>query len=137
MSKSDPSDQSRINLTDSADSIVQKFRRAKTDPLPLPDDPAALADRPEARNLIGIYAALSNKDVAQVVQDFAGLGWGAFKDQLADLTEATLAPIRTQTARLLDDPEHLEAALRQGAEKARAVADPIVREAERIVGFLT
>ena len=136
MSKSDPSDQSRINMTDSADVIVQKFRRAKTDPLPLPDDPAALADRPEARNLLGIYAAMAGVDLASVIQEFAGSGWGAFKERLADLTETTLAPIRGETSRLLNDPAHLETALRDGAARARAVADPIVQEAERIVGFL-
>jgi tryptophanyl-tRNA synthetase len=136
MSKSDPSDQSRINLTDSTDVIAQKIRRAKTDPAPLPADAAGLADRPEARNLVAIYAALANTTQDAVLTEFAGAGWGTFKERLADLTTTTLAPIATETARLLTETTHLEAALKEGANRARAIADPIVREAERLVGFL-
>jgi tryptophanyl-tRNA synthetase len=135
MSKSDPSDQSRINLTDSADEIAQKLRRAKTDPHPLPDDVAALAERPEARNLLGLYAALAGTDLPAAVSEFAGAGWGDFKGRLADLTDSILAPIRTETARLLGDTAHLTTNLQQGAARARALADPIVSEAERIVGL--
>jgi tryptophanyl-tRNA synthetase len=136
MSKSDPSDQSRINLTDTADEIAQKIKRAKTDPLPLPLDPAGLADRPEARNLVGIYAALANLEPAHVLTEMNGAGFGTFKTRLADLTIATLAPIAQETTRLLQDEADLDRMLTQGAARARAVAEPIVREAERIVGFL-
>jgi tryptophanyl-tRNA synthetase len=136
MSKSDPSDQSRINLTDPPDVIAQKIRRAKTDPLPLPESVAELAERPEARNLVGIYAALAGTEAAAVVAEFAGAGFGTFKEKLAELTVATLAPIAAETGRLLADPEHLDAVLRAGAGRAQAVAEPIVREAERLVGFL-
>ena len=136
MSKSDPSDQSRINLTDSADVIAQKIRRAKTDPEPLPAEVTALAERPEARNLVAIYAALAGTGQDAVLGEFAGAGWGSFKERLAELTVATLAPVSAETGRLLNDTAHLDAALQEGAERARAIADPIVREAERLVGFL-
>lgn len=136
MSKSDPSDQSRINLNDTADAIAQKIRRAKTDPLPLPATPAELADRPEARNLVGIYAALADTDAATVLAEFAGSGFGSFKEKLAGLATAALAPIAAETTRLLADPAHLDATLRAGAARARAIADPIMSEVERIVGFV-
>src|SRR5271168_753583 len=108
MSKSDPSDQSRINLNDPPHEIAQKIRRAKTDPLPLPETLAELAERPEARNLVGIYAALSGTEPAAVVTEFAGSGFGAFKDKLADLTIATLSPITAETNRWLDDTPALD-----------------------------
>jgi tryptophanyl-tRNA synthetase len=136
MSKSDPSDQSRINLTDSADVIAQKIRRAKTDPEPLPADTAGLAERPEARNLVAIYAAFAGTAQEAVLGEFAGAGWGRFKERLAELTVATLSPIAAETQRLLNDTTHLDAALRDGAMRAQTIADPIVREAERLVGFL-
>jgi tryptophanyl-tRNA synthetase len=136
MSKSDPSDQSRINLNDDADMISLKIRRAKTDPEPLPSEAEGLANRPEARNLVGIYAALSDTDHAGVLRDHGGQGFGAFKQSLADLLVAKLAPIRAETTRLLADPGSLDAILRRGAEQAAAIADPIVAEAERLVGFI-
>jgi tryptophanyl-tRNA synthetase len=136
MSKSETSDQSRINLTDSPDEIAQKIKRAKTDPHPLPDNIADLADRLEARNLVGIYAALAGTEPAAVLAEFGGAGFGIFKARLADLIVATLAPIAAETARLLDDTAELDRKLAEGAARAGAVADPIVREAERIVGFL-
>ncbi len=136
MSKSDPSDQSRINLNDDADTIALKVRRAKTDPLPLPDDPAALNDRPEARNLVGIFAALADTDHATVLRDHGGKGFGAFKEALAELLVARLAPIATETRRRLDDTGSIISILRTGAERAAAIADPIVAEAERLVGFM-
>jgi tryptophanyl-tRNA synthetase len=136
MSKSDASDQSRINLSDSADEIAQKIRRAKTDPLPLPEDVAGLAERPEARNLVGIYAALAGTTPAEVVAEFAGAGFGTFKARLAELAVAALTPIGVEAARLLADTDHLDAVLRAGAGRASAMAEPIVREAERLVGFL-
>jgi tryptophanyl-tRNA synthetase len=136
MSKSDPSDQSRINLNDDADTIALKIRRAKTDPMPLPSSIAELADRPEARNLVGIYAALTDTDHAAVLQEHAGQGFGPFKNALTELLVAKLAPITAETNRLLSDPGSLIDLLRSGAERAAAIADPIVDEAERLVGFV-
>ena len=136
MSKSDPSDQSRINLNDSADTIALKLRRAKTDPDPLPADPHGLERRPEARNLVGIYAALAGTDAAGVLREHAGKGFGAFKEALTEVMIAKLAPIARETERLLADPAQLDAVLREGAARAAAMADPIVAEAERLVGFL-
>ena len=136
MSKSDPSDQSRINLNDDADTIALKIRRAKTDPEPLPSEIEGLATRPEARNLVGIYAALANTDHAGVLREHGGKGFGAFKQVLADLLVEKLSPISRETTRWLADPASLDAILRQGAEQAAAIADPIVEAAERLVGFL-
>ncbi|MBV8868090.1 MAG: tryptophan--tRNA ligase [Acetobacteraceae bacterium] len=136
MSKSDPSDQSRINLNDSADTIALKLRRAKTDPDPLPAEPHGLERRPEARNLVGIYAALAGTDAAGVLREHAGKGFGAFKEALTEVMVAKLAPIARETERLLADPAQLDAVLREGAARAAAMADPIVAEAERLVGFL-
>jgi tryptophanyl-tRNA synthetase len=136
MSKSDPSDQSRINLTDSADEIALKIKRAKTDPEPLPESVDGLAERPEARNLVGIYAALSDTTSQTVLESFAGQGFGKFKPALAELLITKLRPIADETARLLGDPGTLDAILRDGAARASAIADPIVAEAERLVGLL-
>jgi tryptophanyl-tRNA synthetase len=136
MSKSDPSDQSRINLNDDADTIALKIRRAKTDPEPLPSDATGLADRPEARNLVGIYAALTDTDHQSVLSEHGGKGFGPFKQALADLLVDKLAPIAAETRRLLEDPAGVDAILRNGAQRAAAIADPIVAEAERLVGFL-
>ena len=136
MSKSDPSDQSRINLNDDADTIALKIRRAKTDPEPLPSEPEGLALRPEARNLVGIYAALTGTTPSAVLTEHGGKGFGAFKPLLADLLVSVLAPIARETDRLLADPAEIDATLRAGAARARAIADPIVAAAERLVGFL-
>jgi len=136
MSKSDPSDMSRINLTDDADAIAKKIRKAKTDPEPLPDDPDALEDRPEANNLVGIYAALAGMDKQAVLTEFAGKGFGDFKPALADLVVEKVSPIAAEIDRLLADEIHLASVLEQGAEKARAVAAPIMAEVRDIVGFL-
>ncbi len=136
MSKSDPSDQSRINLNDDPDTIALKIRRAKTDPLPLPDTMDGLNTRPEARNLVGIYAALSETDHAAVLKDFGGKGFGPFKEALAGLMVEKLSPIAAETKRWLDDPGLIIRSLRTGAERAAAIADPIVAEAERLVGFM-
>jgi tryptophanyl-tRNA synthetase len=136
MSKSDPSDQSRINLNDDADTIALKIRRAKTDPEPLPTDPEGLAHRPEARNLVGIYAALEDKTHADVLREHGGKGFGAFKEVLTALLIAKLSPIAAETKRLLADPASVDAALREGARRAAAIADPIVAKAEELVGFL-
>ncbi|MBA5726351.1 MULTISPECIES: tryptophan--tRNA ligase [Bombella] len=136
MSKSDPSAQSRIILNDTADEIAQKIRKARTDAEPLPSEEAGLEGRPEARNLLTIYAAMSNKTLADVLTQFAGQGFGTFKQALADLLVETLAPVADETRRLMDDKAHLMQVLRQGAERARAVSEPIVSEAEKLVGFL-
>jgi len=136
MSKTDASDQSRINLNDSADTIALKLRRAKTDPDPLPAEPHGLERRPEARNLVGIYAALAGTDPAGVLREHAGKGFGAFKEALTEVMVAKLAPIARETERLLANPAQLDAILRDGAARAAAMAEPIVAEAERLVGFL-
>ncbi len=136
MSKSDPSDQSRINLTDDVDAIALKIRRARTDPEPLPYELGGLEGRPEARNLVGIMAALLDQDTATVLRDHGGKGFGAFKDNLAAVVVEKLAPIAAETQRLLADPGTVDAILRDGAARAGAIADPIVAEAERLVGFL-
>ncbi|MBU6497617.1 MAG: tryptophan--tRNA ligase [Rhodospirillales bacterium] len=136
MSKSDASEQSSINLTDDADTIALKIRRAKTDPQPLPGDVAGLEGRPEARNLVGIFAALTDTDHAAVLRDHGGQGFGAFKEALTALLVEKLTPIASETRRLLDDPATLDTLLRQGAHRAAAIAEPIVSEAERMVGFL-
>ena len=136
MSKSDASGQSVINLNDDADTIALKIRRAKTDPEPLPSEPAGLEGRPEARNLVGIYAALTDTDHAAVLREHGGKGFGAFKQVLADLLVAHLSPIAAETQRLLADSATLDGILHDGARKAEAIAEPIVAEAERLVGFL-
>ncbi len=136
MSKSDASDQSRINVTDDADTIALKIRRARTDAEPLPSEPAGLDGRVEARNLVGIMAALLDQTPADVLRTHGGQGFGAFKDALAAVTIEKLSPIALETKRLLADPQAIDAILRDGAGRASALADPIVAEAERLVGFL-
>ncbi len=136
MSKSDPSEQARILITDDADSISLKIRRAKTDPEPLPSEPDGLEGRPEAKNLVGIYAALTDTDSATVLQTFGGRGFGDYKKALADLLVAKLGPIAAEMQRLLADPATIDGILRHGATQAAAISEPIVTEAERRVGFL-
>jgi tryptophanyl-tRNA synthetase len=136
MSKSDPSDQSRINLTDSADAIAQKIRRAKTDVEPLPGSEEGLTHRPEAQNLVGIYAALANQTVAEVLSTQEGKGFGAFKESLTELVESVIRPIAEATRRIEQDVGEIDRILRHGADRAATIADPIVTEAEKIVGFL-
>ena len=137
MSKSDASDNTRINLTDPPDLIAKKIRRAKTDPEPLPGTPHGLESRPEAANLIGIFAALRNESLEKACQRFDGAQFSKFKEELADLAIAELAPITTEMRRLMDDPGYVDSVLRDGAERAEKLAEPIVREAQEIVGFLT
>jgi len=136
MSKSDPSDASRINLNDDADMIAQKIRRAKTDSEPLPEAVEGLAGRPEAANLVGIYAAMTERGAAEVLAEFGGAGFGAFKERLVEVLVSALAPIHDRAQALLAEPGHVERVLREGARRAAAIADPIVDEAERVVGFL-
>ncbi|SEM39502.1 tryptophanyl-tRNA synthetase [Sphingomonas gellani] len=135
MSKSDPSDASRINLVDSDDLIAQKLKRAKTDPEPLPDTPAGLENRPEARNLVTIFAALSGRTPADVLREHAGQGFGAFKPVLTDLAVATLAPIRERLTAMLTDRESVGVVLRNGAEKARSLAAPTLLAAQQAIGL--
>ncbi|MBM3612976.1 MAG: tryptophan--tRNA ligase, partial [Alphaproteobacteria bacterium] len=136
MSKSDPSDQSRINLTDDADAIASKIRKARTDAEALPSAPEGLEGRPEARNLVNIYAALAGTTPAAVLAEFGGQGFGAFKPRLADLAVAMLAPISTEMARLVKDPASIDAILGQGAERADAIAAPILERTREIVGLI-
>lgn len=135
MSKSEPSDMSRINLTDSEDMIADKIKRAKTDPEVLPESTDGLADRPEAANLINMYAALDNRTVDDVVSEFSGQGFGAFKPKLADLMVAKLGPISAEATRLMGDPAELDRILALGADKANAIAEPVLAEAYEAVGF--
>lgn len=136
MSKSEPSEQSRINLTDDADAIAQKIRRAKTDPLELPDSVKGLEGRPEAENLLGIYAALTDKSLEAVVQEFAGAQFSTFKGALADISVAVLSPITAEMNRLMADPGAIDAILRRGADRAGAIAQRHIREIYDLVGFL-
>jgi tryptophanyl-tRNA synthetase len=135
MSKTDPSDMSRINLTDSDELITQKIRKAKTDPEPLPADPADLEGRPEAKNLVGIYAAVTGADVEQVLGQFAGQGFGAFKPALADALIALLAPLRARLERFRADPAELDRLLAAGAQEASVLAAPTLAAAYKAVGL--
>ena len=135
MSKTDPSDMSRINLTDDDDLIGQKIRKAKTDPEPLPDNPAELDGRPEAKNLIGIYAEIRGESVEQVLQQFSGQGFGAFKPALADALVALIAPLRARLEQFRADPAELDKILAAGAERASAMAAPTLAAAYRAVGL--
>lgn len=136
MSKSDPSDQSRITLTDTPDEIALKIRRARTDSEPLPSEAAGLEGRAEARNLVAIYAAMADESIDATLQRFGGEGFGPFKTALADLLVESLGPVALETRRLLENEDHLLSVLRQGADRARSISEPIVQEAERLVGFL-
>ncbi len=135
MSKSDPSDMSRINLTDEDEAIAQKIRKAKTDAEPLPDDIADLAERPEALNLVGIYAALTDRSAQSVTEEYAGKGFGAFKPALADLLVETIAPIRMRLKDFEADPAALEAILAKGGARAAELAAPTLEGAYRALGL--
>jgi tryptophanyl-tRNA synthetase len=136
MSKSDPSDLSRINLMDDADTILKKIRKAKTDPDALPSEVDGLEGRPEAANLVGIYAALSDRTKADVLAEFGGQQFSVFKPALADLAVEVLAPITTEMRRLMDDTTHIDAILKDGGERARARAEKTMNEVSDIIGFL-
>ena len=136
MSKSDPSDQSRINLTDDADAIAMKIRRAKTDPLPMPETVEDAEKRPDADNLLGIFAALADREKGDVVREFAGQQFSAFKAALTEIAVARLGPVGAEMQRLMKDPAHVDGVLRDGAARARAIADPILADVYRTVGFL-
>ena len=136
MSKSEPSDYSRINLTDDADAIAQKIRKAKTDPEPLPSELKGLEPRPEADNLVGIFAALDNKTKADVLRDFGGAQFSGFKSALVDLAVAKLGPIGAEMKKLVQDSAYIDAVLADGAQRAAAIADPNMKAVKDIVGFV-
>ncbi len=137
MSKSEPSDMSRINLTDDADTIARKIQKAKTDPEPLPSEEAGLELRPEADNLVGIHAALAGTTKQKVLAEFGGAQFSTFKKALAELAVARLAPVNAEMKRLLADPAEIDRILAHGAARARVIAAPIVRQVKDIVGFLS
>jgi len=136
MSKSDPSDMSRINMTDDADTIAKKIRKAKTDPDALPSEAKGLEDRPEARNLVNIYAALADQTVDQVLSEVGGQQFGTFKPKLAELAVAKLSPISGEMARRPADPGEIDRILSHGATRARAITAPILRKTYEIVGMV-
>ena len=136
MSKSDPSDLSRINLTDTADDISKKIRKAKTDSDGIPSEAKGLEGRPEADNLVGIYAALAGSQVTDVLAQYGGGQFSTFKNALADLAVAKLAPVTEEMLRLQADPAHIEAVLADGSARARAIAAPILRDVKKLVGFI-
>lgn len=136
MSKSDASDNSRINLSDDADTIAQKFRRAKTDPLPLPSTIKEMEERPEADNLIGIYAALADKTAEDVLKEFGGAQFSKFKEALTELAVTKLGPIGAEMKRLTADPAHIDAILADGSARARVIANQTMKEVGKIVGFV-
>ncbi|KXJ51599.1 MAG: tryptophan--tRNA ligase [Thalassospira sp. Nap_22] len=136
MSKSDASDMSRINMTDDAETLAKKIRKAKTDPEPLPSEVAGLEGRPEAKNLITIYAALTDSTVDAVLAEHGGTQFSGFKQALTDVVVQNLAPITEEMARLKADPAYIDSVLAKGAERANAIAQPILKEVKEIVGFL-
>jgi tryptophanyl-tRNA synthetase len=136
MSKSDPSDLSRINMTDDADTILRKIQKAKTDPEPLPSEIAGLAARPEADNLVGIFAALCGTSKEAVLREYGGAQFSTFKKSLADAAVARLSPVNEQMRRLLADPAEIDRILVDGADRARAIAAPILKDVKEIVGFV-
>ena len=136
MSKSDPSEQATIYLSDDADAIARKIKKAKTDPEPLPSEIGGLEGRPEAANLVGIYSALSGKTDEEVLRDFGGEGFGKFKPALADLVVEKIAPIGTELRRLEADPAYLRSILMDGAGRAAVIAEKTVAEVKEIVGFV-
>ena len=137
MSKSGESDMERINMTDDADKIAKKFRKARTDPEPLPSDEAGLEGRAEAENLVGIYAALAGVSKSDALKEFGGAQFSAFKQALTDVAVEVLGPIGAETRRLMDDPAHIDGVLSDGAERAHAIADPNLRETKQVIGLLT
>ena len=136
MSKSDPSDYSRINLVDDADTIAQKVRKARTDPEALPSEEAGLKGRAEADNLVGIFAALSGRTKADILAEFGGGQFSGFKSALADLAVAKLSPITSEMKRLVSDPAEIDRILARGSERARAIARPVMEQVKDIVGFI-
>ncbi len=137
MSKSDPSDYSRIMLTDTAENITQKIKKAKTDPEPLPQDKTGLEKRPEAENLISIFASLQDTSIESVINDYAGKEFSTFKKDLADLSVSKLEPITIEMNKLMNDVSYIDSILKQGQDNAIAVAEPVLQKTKEIIGFLT
>ena len=137
MSKSDPSDYSRIMLTDSADNITQKIRKAKTDTKPLPENITELNSRPEAQNLISIFASLQDNSIEKIISEYAGKEFSIFKKDLADLAASKLEPISSEINKLMGNTSHLDSILKDGKEKAIAVAEPVLEKTKEIIGFLS
>ena len=137
MSKSDPSDYSRIMLTDTAENITQKIKKAKTDPEPLPQDKTGLEKRPEAENLISIFASLQDTSIESVIKDYAGKEFSTFKKNLADLSVSKLEPITSEMNKLMNDVSYIDSILKQGQDNAIAVAEPVLQKTKEIIGFLT
>ena len=135
MSKSDPSDASRVNLTDDADTIAKKIRKARTDQDPIPGDAKGLEGRPEVANLVGIYSAFSGQSEADVLQQYEGEGFGVFKPALAELVVEKLAPVTDLMNRYLGDPDELDRIMAGGADRARELAEPTMREVRETIGF--
>src|SRR5215510_8282867 len=136
MSKSDASELSRINMTDDADTIARKIQKAKTDAEPLPSEAAGLERRPEADNLVGIFAALANTSKAEVLKEFGGAQFSKFKTALAELAVARVGPVNAEMSRLLADPAEIDRVLADGGRRARVLAAPVMRQVKEIVGFL-
>ncbi|MDC3176814.1 tryptophan--tRNA ligase [Pelagibacteraceae bacterium] len=137
MSKSDPSDYSRIMLTDTAENITQKIKKAKTDPEPLPQDKTGLEKRPEAENLISIFASLQDTSIESVIKDYAGKEFSIFKKDLADLSVSKLEPITSEMNKLMSDVSYIDSILNQGKENAIIVAEPVLQKTKEIIGFLS
>jgi len=136
MSKSDASDMSTIYMMDDADTIARKIKRATTDPEMLPTEAAGLAGRPEAENLVAIFAALSDRSVDDVLSEYGNNGWGKFKPALAELAVTVLSPVATEMKRLVADRGEMDNILRKNADRARAIAQPIMDDVRKIVGFV-
>ena len=137
MSKSDPSDYSRIMLTDTADNIAQKIKKAKTDPQPLPSSKEDLEKRPEAENLISIFASLQNSSIENVISEYAGKEFSDFKKNLIDLSVSKLGPITTEMNKLMTDTSYIDTILNDGKDRAINVAEPVLRKTKEIIGFLS
>jgi len=136
MSKSDPSENSRINMTDGPDDIARKIKKATSDSELLPGNPKDLLNRPEAKNLLGIYAALSSQSVNQICSEFEGKQFSDFKNALTDMAVSVLGPIGAEMSRLMSDPSYLDEVLRDGAERSRIISDEVLSEVYEIIGFL-
>tara|TARA_B110001450_G_scaffold204164_1_gene193822 strand:- start:3442 stop:3876 length:435 start_codon:yes stop_codon:yes gene_type:complete len=135
MSKSDPSDLSRINLTDGKDEIINKIKKAKTDPLPLPDNVKSLSERPEAENLLGIYSSLKNQDLNESIIEFDGRQFSEFKEKLSEALIEKIEPISKEIKKLLNDKRYLDKILLNGSEKADKIASKKIKEIKELVGF--
>ena len=136
MSKSDVSDASRINLTDTKEEISNKIKKAKTDPHPLPSTSQELKDRPEAHNLLSIYSSLSDQNLEKVLREFSGKGFSYFKPKLIDLAVETLNPISLEMRNLLKDTNQIDEILKNGAQKAKEIAEPVLKDIKNLVGFV-